>query len=149
MTTGGQDVAGVVVARGRDDVRPESHDAQAGPDGRLVDALADLNGTVAEAREEGFEPLSEVAIGNARRLLESLFELLPKRCEVYPTPDAEVAIDIPGKPGSSVIVLCASDGAVLCLVNLAGDWRRARYSSASRTGFPTASSGRRWRILRE
>ena len=83
-----------------------------------------------EAAEDGFRPPSGLAVDNARRLLKSLFQAFPRRYEVYPTPDAEVAIDAHGGPGASVIVLCESDGGALCLVNIGDCQRRARYSAA-------------------
>ena len=53
-----------------------------------------------------------------------------RRFEVYPTPDAEVAIDAPGCHGRSVLMSCDSEGGALCLVNMNGERRRARYSTA-------------------
>ncbi len=96
------------------------------------DSLRDLGGIAVEAREEGFPRPSGAALTNARRLIRALFEIVPQRFEVYPTPDGEVAIDAPGGPGRSVILLCDSDGGALCLVNMNGAHRRARYSSARR-----------------
>ena len=98
-------------------------------DARLIAALNDLKELADEALEEGFPVPSDAAIDNARRLLEHVFDVLPRRYEIYPTPDAEVAIDAPGGSGASVIVLCESDGAALCLVNIGGRQRRARYST--------------------
>ena len=98
----------------------------------LRDALRDLDDVKAEAREEGFPVPSDMTLANARRLLQAMFKLSPRRFEVYPTPDGEVAIDAPGKPGHSVLLLCASDGGALCLVNMNGAHRRARYSDMSR-----------------
>ena len=43
----------------------------------------------------------------------------------------EVAIDAPGGPGRSVLLLCDSDGGALCLVNANGKHRRARYSDSN------------------
>ena len=96
----------------------------------LVAALHDLDGTMEEAAEDGFRPPSGLAVDNARRLLKSMFQAFPRRYEIYPTPDAEVAIDAHGGPGASVIVLCESDGGALCLVNIGDCQRRARYSAA-------------------
>ena len=45
-------------------------------------------------------------------------------------PDGEIAIDVPGGPGRSVLLLCGSDGGALCSVNMNGAHRRARYSDA-------------------
>lgn len=96
----------------------------------LYDALHDLEEARNEAREERFPIPSDVAIGNARRLLHAMHAILPRRFEVYPTPEGEIAIDVRGGLGYGVLLLCESDGGVLCLVNMDGAHRRARYSDA-------------------
>lgn len=96
----------------------------------LKDALCDLAEAKIEAREEGFPLPSDIALENAERLLEDMYRIAPRRFEVYPTPDGEIAIGAPGGHGRSVLLLCASDGGALCLVNLSGAHRRARYSTA-------------------
>ena len=99
-----------------------SHDAG------LSDALRDLRETSDEAREEGTPLPSNAALESAERLLREMYRISPRRFEVYPTPDGEVAIDAPSC-GSSVLMLCDSDGGALCLVNVGGTHRRARYST--------------------
>ena len=94
----------------------------------LHDALHDLDQAKEEAREDEFPAPSGKALGNARRLLHTMYRISPRRFEVYPTPDGEIAIDAPGAPGRSVLLLCDSDGGALCLVNMNGAHRRARYS---------------------
>lgn len=94
----------------------------------LRDALRDLDEARNEAREEGFPAPSDAALGNARRLLHAMYRMLPRRFEVYPMPDGEIAIDISGGPGRSVLLLCEPDGGALCSVNMDGAHRRARYS---------------------
>ena len=98
----------------------------------LRDALRDLDEAREEAREEEFPAPSESALRNARRLLHAMYDIFPQRFEVYPTSDGEMAIDARGGPGRSVLLLCDSDGGALCLVNMKGAHRRARYSSADR-----------------
>ena len=95
----------------------------------LPNALNDLDGVSVEANEEGFDMPSEVAFSNASRLLKKMYRILPRRFEVYPTPDGEIAIDAPDGHGSSVLLLCDSSGDALCLVNLNGSHRRKRYAS--------------------
>lgn len=94
-------------------------------------ASHDLDGAVREAQEEGFPRPSLAAEQNARSLLRDLYRLHPCRLEVYPTPDGETALVVPGGSGRSVLVLCGSNGEVLCSVNLNDRHRRARYSSAT------------------
>ncbi len=96
----------------------------------LKAALTDLREAREEAREEGFSLPSCLAIENATRLLQEMYSILPRRFEVYPMPDGEIAIDAPGGYGRSVVLLCYSDGGALCSVNIDGNHRRARYSSA-------------------
>lgn len=93
-------------------------------------ALRDLDGLSTEASEDGFPQPSCLALTNARRLLQDLYRLRPFRMEVYPTPDGEVALVVPGGHRRSVLVLCGSKGSVLCSVNLNGRHRRASYEEA-------------------
>ena len=98
----------------------------------LNDALYDLQQATDEASEERFPALSDIAVENAGRLLSEMYGISPRRFEVYPTPDGEIAIDAPGGRGRSVLLLCDSEGGALCLVNMNGDHCRARYSTTER-----------------
>ena len=95
----------------------------------LAEALQDLREARDEAREEGFPEPSDMAIANAERLLRAMYDISPQRFEVYPTPDAEIAIDAPGGYGQSVLLFCESSGGALCMVDVHGEHRRARYDS--------------------
>ena len=103
--------------------------AEPSADDALGDMLADLRDARAEAVEEGFPPPSDVSITRAERVLTETRRFSTRRFEVYPTPDGEIAIDMPAT-GGSVLLLCDSDGGALCLVNLNGDKRQKRYASA-------------------
>ena len=96
---------------------------------RLADALRDLEEVKDEAREKDFPTPTDLACKNANRLLKEMYRLSRRRFEVYPMPDGEVAIDASDGQGSSVL-LFDSDGGALCLVNMRGKHRRARYLSA-------------------
>lgn len=96
---------------------------------KLNDALRDLREARDEARDEELPQPSDTALGNAERLLREMYGISSRRFEVYPTPDGEIAIDAPDGQGRSVILLCDSEGGALCLVNLNGHHRRARYST--------------------
>ena len=96
----------------------------------LYAALRDLRGVTGEAIEEGFPAPSESALANAGRLLRAIHGISRRRFEVYPTQDGDVAIDMPGGYGRSVLLLCDSQGGALCLVNRQGEHRRARHSTA-------------------
>lgn len=97
---------------------------------RLADASRDLEEVKDEARAEGFPTPTDVVFKNASRLLKETYRLSQRRFEVYPMPDGEIAIDASDGHGSSVLLLCDSDGGALCLVNRRGNHRRTRYSSA-------------------
>ena len=101
----------------------------ASSDGDLYAALYDLRQATEEASEEGFPTPSDNALANANRLLKEMHGISRRRFEVYPTQDGEIAIDAPGGHGRSVLLLCDSQGGALCLVNMNGKHRRARYSS--------------------
>ena len=95
----------------------------------LSDAFTDLSHAAVEAQEEGFALPSDLALANAKRLLREMYEIVPQRFEVYPTPDAEVAIRALA-PRRSVILLCKPEGGAVCLVNLKSGRRRKRYTAA-------------------
>lgn len=99
-------------------------------DSDLHDALADVNGSPAEAKDEGFPIPTTASVDHARRVVRFMHGLLSRRIEAYPTPDAEVAVVAPGGPGRSVMVLLDSQDGALVTVNLSGNHRRARYSQA-------------------
>lgn len=101
------------------------------PTADLRASLCDLDNAVEEAAEEGFPEPSRLALTSARSLLQDLYRLRPSRLEVYPTPDGEIAVVVPGGHGRSVLVLCDSQGGALCSVNLNGCHRRARYDTAT------------------
>ena len=67
-----------------------------------------------------------------------MYRILPQRYEVYPTPDAEIAIRALA-PRRSVILLCDSWGGALCLVNLNSGRRRKRYPNTD--ALPDSSLG--------
>lgn len=96
----------------------------------LCDALNDLGEACSEARDEGLPAPSDAAVSNARWLLHYMYELLPWRFEVYPTPDGEIAIDVPGDPNHSVLILCDSDGGAQYFGYFDGKQHFAEHSDA-------------------
>ena len=95
------------------------------------DALQDLAEVSLEAKEEQFPIPSTEARVNADRILRAMYGVFPRRFEVYPMPDGEIAIDTASGPGYSVVLLCASDGSATCLVNINGAGRSESYPDAS------------------
>ena len=97
----------------------------------LSDALNDLREVSDEAREEGYPMPSGLALSNAERLLKAMYEIAPRRFEVYPTPDGEIAIDAPNGDGQSELLLCQPEGGALCLANLRDGHRSNSYQNAN------------------
>jgi len=97
---------------------------------QLAQALEELDQVVDEARSEGFEIPGRNAMDNADCIIKRIYDDLPHPLQVYPMPDGEVAIDVTSGDGSSVLILCRSDGSTLCFVNINGNQRRAHYSSS-------------------
>ena len=96
----------------------------------LSDALNDLNEASDDARKEDFPAPSDLALSNAERLLKAMYKITPRRFEVYPTPDGEIAIDAPSGDGQSVLLLCEPNGGALCLANLQDGYRSNSYQNA-------------------
>ena len=111
----------------REDLRQTPAEDSIAPE--LRDALTDLKEATDYAREEGFPIPSKSAFGNAELLLREVRKITPLHLEVYPTPDGEIALHFPNGRGRSVVVLCDSDGSVLCLANLESDHRRKSYAT--------------------
>lgn len=96
----------------------------------LEDALADLKASPDEAKEEHLALPSDKALQSADHVLRALYRIWPRRFEVYPMPNGEIAIDAPAGPGRSILILCDSAGGALCAVNFDHTCRRMRYSDA-------------------
>ena len=90
------------------------------PPGGLEELLDELGEVAEDALEQDFPQPTELARSNAERLLKEMFEILPRRYEIYPTQDGEIVIDVPNRKGSSVVLLCDSEGGALCLVGVVG-----------------------------
>ena len=96
----------------------------------LEDALEDLKSSPDEARDEDLPIPSNKALQNGEHVLREVYSIWPRRFEVYPMPNGEVAIDAPAGPGRSILILCDSEGGALCSVNFDRTHRRAHYSDA-------------------
>ena len=95
----------------------------------LAEALEELAQVSAAAAEDGLELPSETALTNARRLLEAMHRISPRRYAVYPEPGGYVAIDARGANNGIAVVMCDSEGGALCLVTIDDEPRRARYAT--------------------
>ena len=94
----------------------------------LANALRDLHEINEEADEEGIPPPSESAIANADRLIRAIYDILPRQYLVELLPEGVIAITVPGGFRCSVMLLCESEGGILCSVNMNGKHQRKRYT---------------------
>ena len=99
----------------------------------LAEAREDLLLVRQEADGEGYPLPTNAAFDNAKRLLSDMHRLAPRRYEVYPTPDGEIAIDTTPARGRSLIVLCDSNGEVLWLLYVNGVQKKRRCRSEELT----------------
>lgn len=97
---------------------------------QLAQALEELDQVVDEAKSEGYKMPSRAAMVNAECIVKCIYDSLLCPFQVYPMPDGEIAIDVANDEGSSVLILCRSDGGTLCFVNINGNQRRAHYSNS-------------------
>ena len=99
------------------------------PQSDLADALQDLADVFDAAREEGIPEPSKLAFENAGRLLKAMYEISPRRFDVYPMADAYIAVDGRGGYGRAILLMCGSNGDAVCLVTIDGERRRAHYAT--------------------
>ena len=99
------------------------------PQSDLADALQDLDDVFDAAREEGIPEPSKLAFENAGRLLKAMYEISPRRFDVYPMADGHIAVDGRGGYGRATLLLCGSDGDAVCLVTIDGERRCAHYAT--------------------
>ena len=95
----------------------------------LTSAIADVQRVTQWAREDDCEIPTPFAQSNAEQVLRDMYRIVPRRVDVYPMPDGEIALDARWIRGSSVIVLCEPAGSLLCLVNVDGRREHKRYPS--------------------
>ena len=86
---------------------------------RLDAILDDLSDVQSEAQEEGYPLPTQIAIRNAKHLVNVLYDIAPLRYEVYPTICGEIAIDTPNGVSASAVIICASDGSVMYIASSA------------------------------
>lgn len=92
----------------------------------LPDALQDLHEARLEALQEGFDIPSDLVIQNAELLTERMFKILPIRFEIYPIDGGEIAIQVPGEYGWSMVIFCEAQGTILCMMVKNGNLSRYR-----------------------
>ena len=94
----------------------------------FAEIMRELEEAAEEAADMGYPSPSDLAVSNAKLLLRKMYQIVPRRFEVYPTPDAEIAIDAPGD-GGSLVMLCDSNGGVLCMANFRNEHHTRSYTT--------------------
>ena len=94
----------------------------------VPDFLRDLHEVPNEADEEGYPVPPKEILQLAERLGHKILPFCKRKCEVYPTPDGEVALDVSSERRSLIIIIEPS-ATVLCLVNIDGKKRWKRFGS--------------------
>ena len=84
----------------------------------LAALLCDLDEIEEYAKEEGFPIPSTLARENADRLLREMFSILPWEFAIYPTQSGQIVIDVPNRKGSSVALVCGSEGGAIGVTNI-------------------------------
>jgi hypothetical protein len=110
----------------------QAQDAANGPTDWHEEALEELQAALEEVSMDGLQPPSDLAVDNARLLLDQLryFPRLPAPA-VYATADGEIAISF-GAERSMVLLLCDSEGGVACFASINGSDRHRRYPTAAK-----------------
>ena len=98
--------------------------------GGLNGALRDLGDIGEEAEEKQIALPSDEARQNAESLLFAMYRIYPRQFSVYPSPEGDVVLETTSAAGDSLIIVCYSDGRLLCLVCCGQSSRRARYENA-------------------
>ena len=95
----------------------------------LPEALEELDEAPAEAEEEGYRQVTDLAAGNARKLLNDLARRVVRAPMVHSTPEGGIAIDFrnPDKD-AAVLILCEPDGEGVCFHDIENERGRIRYS---------------------
>ena len=93
----------------------------------VPDFVRDLHEVPNEADEEGYPVPPKEVLQLAERLGRKILPFCKRKCEVYPTPDGEVALDVSSER-RSLIVIIEPSSTVLCLVNIDGEKRWKRFA---------------------
>lgn len=102
---------------------------EGGPPDWLPEALEELDMARADAEEEGYQQVTDLAAGNARKLLNDLARRVVRAPMVHSTPEGGIAIDFrnPDKE-AAVLILCEPDGEGVCFHDIENERGRIRYS---------------------
>ena len=100
--------------------------------GGLTESLRELGDIQEEVEEKQLPTPSDTARQNAENLLVAMYRIYPRAFSVYPSPEGDIVLEAASTTGDSLIVVCFSDGRLLCLVCCGQDSRRARYENAER-----------------
>ena len=95
----------------------------------LPEVLEELDAAQEDAEEEGYESVADLAVSNARKLLNDLARRVVRAPMVHSTPEGGIAIDFrnPDKD-AAVLILCEPDGEGVCFHDIENERGRIRYS---------------------
>ena len=97
----------------------------------LAGALEELEEAPAEAEEEGYEPVTELTVENARKLLNDLALQVMRAPIVHSRPDGGIAIDFRNpEKDAAVLIVCDPTGEGVCFYDIGSDRGRNRYTDA-------------------
>lgn len=93
----------------------------------LAEALEELEEAPAEAEEEGYEPVTELIVENARKLLNDLARRVVHSPIVQSMPEGGIAIEFRNpEKRAGVVVVCEPDGEGACFYEVEGRRSRTR-----------------------
>ncbi len=95
----------------------------------LREALTDLDEIIEESIESGYKIPTQSACLDAQRILTEMYDISPRRFQVYPMPDGDITIDGSGVYDRWVMLLCKPDGRGLCVVGIDGQERHRHYTT--------------------
>ena len=93
-----------------------------------LSTLEELNRVKEEAQQNHYSVPSDLATENAKKLLERVYKQAPRSYEIYPGPDAEIAVEARGDQ-NSVLILCESSGCVVVMTYVNGDHNTTQYQN--------------------
>ena len=79
-----------------------------------AEAVRELEQVRKHAIEDGWPEPNDLAVDNARRLLDHMHEHFPQQYYVYPSHNGGVCLQPPGGDEWSFLVICEPDGKLLC-----------------------------------
>ena len=98
----------------------------------LPEALEELDAAQEDAQEEGYESVTDLAVNNARKLLNDLARRVVHSPIVHSMPDGGIAIDFRNpEKGAAILMVCEPDGEGVYFHQFGGKRGRGRVTDAA------------------